>query len=268
MKRKLIRYIIGLLIVSMGGFAGVKAMLAQRAKPVIESVVSEMSTQWEPAASQLTGRVDEIEIESYLTTDSVAQDSNAEDTDVIAFEYVNDNVPYFSAEELTVEPFEYYSDLDDLGRCGVAYANICEDLMPTEDRAEELTVRPSGWQVAIYEDRIDNGGYLYNRCHLIAYCLAGENDNELNLITGTRFFNVEGMLPWEIEVAEYVESTNNHVLYRVTPFYEDDNLVASGVEIEAYSVEDNGDGICFNVYIYNIQPGIEIDYSTGESWEV
>ncbi|MBP3265561.1 MAG: DNA/RNA non-specific endonuclease [Clostridiales bacterium] len=194
-------------------------------------------------------------------------DDFATGDDVITYEYINNNVPYFTIDELTTEAFETYSDLDELGRCGVAYANICEEIMPTEDREEELTVRPSGYQVAVYEDLIDNGGFLYNRCHLIGYFLAGENDNELNLITGTRYFNCEGMLPFEIEVGDYVEDTGNHVLYRVTPVYEGDNLVASGVEMEAYSVEDNGAGVCFNVFVYNVQPGVVIDYQTGNSWE-
>lgn len=177
---------------------------------------------------------------------------------------LNSNIPNFSDSDKVVKSFEIYSDLDDLGRCGVAYANISKDIMPTEERGEIGSVKPSGWHTVKYNDLID-GNYLYNRCHLIAYCLAGENANEKNLITGTRYLNVVGMLPFEIIVAEYVEQTGNHVLYRVTPIFENDNLIASGVKIEAWSVEDNGAGICFNVYCYNVQPGIEIDYKTGES---
>lgn len=173
------------------------------------------------------------------------------------------NRPSFSEEDITEEPFECYSELDELGRCGAAYANICTELMPTEPRGEIGMIRPSGWHTVKYEG-ID-GNYLYNRCHLIAYMLAGENANEKNLITGTRCFNVEGMLPFENQVADYVNETDGHVLYRVTPVYEGDNLVASGVKMEAYSVEDAGEGVCFCVYVYNVQPGIEIDYATGES---
>lgn len=175
------------------------------------------------------------------------------------------NQPDFTEEEYTLKPFESYSELDELGRCGVAYANICQELMPKEEREEIGMVKPSGWHTVKY-DCVD-GKYLYNRCHLIGYQLAGENANEKNLITGTRYMNVEGMLPFENEVADYVESTNHHVLYRVTPVFSGDNLIADGVEMEAYSVEDQGQGICFHVFVYNIQPGIRIDYATGESLE-
>ena len=178
---------------------------------------------------------------------------------------LNDNWPEFSAEDLTLEPFETYSRLDYLGRCGTAYANICLEIMPTEPRGDIGQVKPSGWQTVKY-DCVD-GKYLYNRCHLIGYQLAGENANERNLITGTRYMNVGGMLPFENMVASYVEETGNHVLYRVTPVFEGKNLLASGVKLEAFSVEDEGEGICFNVYVYNVQPGISIDYATGESWE-
>ena len=178
---------------------------------------------------------------------------------------LNDNWPEFDAEDLTLEPFETYSELDYLGRCGVAYANVCLDIMPTEARGDIGQVKPSGWQTVKY-DCVD-GKYLYNRCHLIGYQLAGENANRQNLITGTRYMNVEGMLPFENMVDDYVEETGNHVLYRVTPVFEGTNLLASGVKLEAFSVEDEGEGICFNVYVYNVQPGISIDYATGESWE-
>ena len=179
---------------------------------------------------------------------------------------LNANMPYFTDEEkLITEPFENYSNLDSLGRCGVAFANICKEIMPTEERGTIGQVRPSGWHTAKYNGVVD-GNYLYNRCHLIGYQLAGENANELNLITGTRYLNMIGMLEFENTVSAYVEETNNHVLYRVTPIFEDDNLVAKGVEMEAWSVEDKGVGICFNVFCYNVQPGIEIDYATGESW--
>jgi len=177
---------------------------------------------------------------------------------------INDNVPYFTdKEKKNRENFEKYSELDSLGRCGVAYANICPESMPVEERGSIGHVKPSGWQFAKYD--IVDGKYLYNRCHLIGYQLAGENANELNLITGTRYMNVQGMLPFENQVADYVEETGNHVLYRVTPEYTGDNLLADGVGIEAWSVEDDGEGICFNVFVYNIQPGIKINYATGES---
>ena len=177
---------------------------------------------------------------------------------------INDNIPYFDESEITTDVFEEYSDLDELGRCRTAYANICKDLMPNEDRGQIGHIKPSGWHTVKYD--IVDGKYLYNRCHLIGFQLAGENANEKNLITGTRYFNVDGMLPFENMVADYVKETDNHVLYRVTPIYDYNNLVANGVLMEAYSVEDSGDGICFNVYIYNNQPGITINYKTGESY--
>lgn len=178
---------------------------------------------------------------------------------------LQDNQPNFGLEDLTTEPFETYSELDYLGRCGVAYANVCLDIMPTESREEIGQVKPTGWQTVKY-DCVD-GKYLYNRCHLIGYQLAGENANRQNLITGTRYLNVTGMLSFENMVDDYVEETENHVLYRVTPVFDGSNLVASGVQMEALSVEDEGEGICFNVFVYNVQPGIRIDYATGESWE-
>ncbi len=177
---------------------------------------------------------------------------------------LNDNQPDFDLDDFTLDEFEYYSNLDILGRCGVAYANISPVTMPTEERGEIGQVKPSGWQTVRY-DFID-GKYLYNRCHLIGFQLAGENANEKNLITGTRYLNVVGMLPFENLVADYVEDTGNHVLYRVTPIYHGTNLVASGVQMEAISVEDEGEGVCFNVYVYNVQPGVVIDYATGENW--
>lgn len=177
---------------------------------------------------------------------------------------LNENVPYFSEEDETTNSFETYSPLDELGRCGTAYANVGTDLMPTEERGSIGQVKPSGWHTVKY-DCVD-GKYLYNRCHLIGYQLSGENANEENLITGTRYLNVEGMLPFEDLVAEYVQETDNHVLYRVTPIYEGEDLLASGVVMEGKSVEDDGAGVCFCVYVYNVQPGVEIDYATGENW--
>lgn len=177
---------------------------------------------------------------------------------------LNNNVPAFSDEEKSETSFERYSELDGLGRCGPAIANIGKDLMPTEKRGSIGIIKPSGWHTVRYDDLVD-GKYLYNRCHLIGFQLSGENANERNLITGTRYMNVEGMLPFEDMVTDYVQDTNNHVLYRVTPIFEGKNLVASGVQMEAQSVEDHGKGIEFNVFVYNIQPGITIDYATGNS---
>lgn len=176
---------------------------------------------------------------------------------------LNGNEPDFSEDDLTEEAFETYSELDSLGRCGTAYANICVEIMPTEERGSIGQVKPTGWHTVKYD--IVDGKYLYNRCHLIGYQLSGENANEKNLITGTRYMNVEGMLPFENMVADYVEETQNHVLYRVTPIFEGENLLANGIQMEAISVEDQGEGILFNVYVYNVQPGISIDYLTGES---
>lgn len=182
-----------------------------------------------------------------------------------AYVAINDNQPYFTEDDYTTKSYEYYSPLDDLGRCGVTMACIGKDLMPTDERGEIGQVKPTGWVTAKY-DFVD-GKYLYNRCHLIGWQLTGENANEQNLITGTRYMNVDGMLPFENMVDDYIEETGNHVLYRVTPIFKDDELVARGVTIEAWSVEDDGEGICFNVYCYNNQPGVEIDYATGKSWE-
>ena len=176
---------------------------------------------------------------------------------------LQDNVPQFTSEEITEISFEEYSELDSLGRCGVAVASVGQDLMPTEERGSISQVKPTGWQSAKYD--IVDGKYLYNRCHLIGFQLTAENGNKQNLITGTRYMNVDGMLPFENMVGDYVKETNNHVMYRVTPVFEGENLVASGVEMEAYSVEDQGEGISFHVFVYNVQPGISIDYAPGDS---
>lgn len=177
---------------------------------------------------------------------------------------LNDNQPSFTEEDMTDVSYEFYSDLDELGRCGVTEACIGRDLMPTEKRGDISSVKPTGWVQNQY-DFVD-GKSLWNRCHLIGFQLAGENANECNLITGTRYLNVEGMLPFENLVADYVKETDNHVLYRVTPAFQGTELVARGVQMEAYSVEDGGDGVCFNVFCYNVQPGVEIDYATGDNW--
>lgn len=195
---------------------------------------------------------------SYVSLDAIpAYDGKA-------YVAVNNNEPFFTDSDMTTTAFENYSDLDSLGRCGVAYANICKDIMPTEERDKIGMIKPSGWHTVKYDVIKDR--YLYNRCHLIGYQLAGENANPKNLITGTRYLNVEGMLPFENLVADYVNNTGNHVLYRVTPMFSGSNLVANGVLIEAKSVEDNGGGILFNVYCYNVQPGVGINYENGDSW--
>lgn len=205
-----------------------------------------------------TQAIQENTQKSYELTDIPAYAGNS-------FVILDDNKPAFSKKDQErTDAFETYSDLDELGRCGVAYANICKELMPTEERVAIGMVKPTGWHTVKY-DNVE-GKYLYNRCHLIGYQLAGENANEKNLITGTRYLNVTGMLKFENLVADYVNETNHHVLYRVTPVFEGDNLVASGVEMEAYSVEDKGEGVSFHVFLYNVQPGITIDYATGESW--
>lgn len=180
-----------------------------------------------------------------------------------AYVEINGNVPDFNDSDLVTESYEYYSELDSLGRCGIVMACIGIDIMPTEERGEIGQIKPVGWHTIKYD--IVDGKYLYNRCHLIGYQLTGENANPNNLITGTRYLNVEGMLPFENMVAEYVSNTENHVIYRVTPIYDDDCLVARGLQMEAKSVEDNGKGIEFNVYVYNNQPGISINYYNGES---
>ncbi len=205
-----------------------------------------------------TQAIQENTQKSYELTDIPAYAGNS-------FVILDDNKPAFSKKDRErTDAFETYSDLDELGRCGVAYANICKELMPTEERGAIGMVKPTGWHTVKY-DNVE-GKYLYNRCHLIGYQLAGEDANEKNLITGTRYLNVTGMLKFEDLVADYVNETNHHVLYRVTPVFEGDNLVASGVEMEAYSVEDKGEGVSFHVFLYNVQPGITIDYATGESW--
>ena len=211
--------------------------------------------------------------ESPGTDREAAQElERAEEKDIVeipaysgqAYVEVNGNIPYFEDSELSAESYEYYSELDLLGRCGVCMASIGQDIMPTEERGEIGGVRPSGWHTVKYPGIID-GNYLYNRCHLIGYQLAGENANTKNLITGTRYMNTEGMLPFENMVADYVRETGNHVMYRVTPVFEGDNLLSDGVLMEAKSVEDNGAGVLFNVFCYNVQPGIIINYENGES---
>ena len=210
----------------------------------------------------------DLDITAQSTSDYVNYDlSNIPDYDGKAYVELNGNVPEFSESEKTYsESFEEYGKLDSLGRCTYAVSCIGKDLMPTEKRGSIGSVKPSGWHISKY-DFVD-GKYLYNRCHLIGYQLTAENANERNLITGTRYLNVEGMLPFENDVADYIEITNNHVYYKVTPIFQGNNLVANGVQMQAYSVEDNGQGISFNVYCYNVQPGVAIDYATGDNQAV
>lgn len=216
-----------------------------------------------------SGQVTENSNNILLTNpDENSDDTNISISDIPEYsgeDYIilNNNIPNFSESDLTTTSFEEYSPLDSLGRCGVAYANIGTDIMPTEKRESISSVKPSGWQSVKYD--IVEGKYLYNRSHLIGYQLTAENANDRNLITGTRYFNATLMLPYENMVADYIKETNNHVLYRVTPIFEGNNLVATGVQMEAKSVEDNGEGIEFNVFVYNVQPGITIDYATGNS---
>lgn len=213
-------------------------------------------TAW--LSPQLESDSDWAQSGSLVTLDSLPEFSDS------PYVVINNNIPFFDESDYTTQAFEYYSELDEYGRCGTAYANICQEIMPTEKRGDISQVKPSGWQNEKY-DFVD-GSYVYNRCHLIGFQLAGENANPKNLITGTRYMNVQGMLPFENAIDEYVDETNNHVLYRVTPIYSEEELVARGVLLEAYSVEDDGVGVCFNVYCYNNQPGVAIDYATGANW--
>ena len=244
-KKKSQKYILGIIITA------------------IVAIITYFYPQFEDVVHQILG-TDIVNATTTITSFDLSSIPEFSDS---PFVYINNNIPDFSEEDYAKGVFEKYSELDGLGRCGVAYANICKEIMPTEPRGEIGMVKPSGWKIAKYD--IVDGKYLYNRCHLIGYQLAGENANAKNLITGTRYLNVQGMLPFENEVANYIKNQNKnenkHVLYRVTPIFENSNLVASGVQIEAYSIEDKGQGVCFNVYVYNAQPGIQINYVTGDS---
>lgn len=218
------------------------------------------------------------EIEEFISDSGIYGEESFDNEESFVFDYseipeysgtpyieINGNEPLFTESDMTVRAFEEYSDLDFLGRCGVCFANVCQELMPTAERKSISSVKPTGWQSVMY-DFVDCRS-LYNRCHLIGYQLSGENANEKNLITGTRYLNTMGMLPFENMVADYVKETENHVLYRVTPVFVDDELVARGVLMEGYSVEDGGEGISYFVFCYNVQPGVIIDYKTGDSRE-
>lgn len=197
---------------------------------------------------------------------SMVEDSPGDIPDYAGDDYsiLNHNIPNFTEYDLEHIAGEQFSNLDELGRCGSAVAMLHNSMMPTEEREAIGHIKPTGWHTVKYPEVIQDT-YLYNRCHLIAYGLTGQNANELNLITGTRYMNASVMLDFEKRVMEYLDNSSNHVLYRVTPYFKDEELVARGIEMEAYSVEDNGEGVCFHVFIYNVQPGIEIDYATGES---
>ena len=203
---------------------------------------------------------------SFSTVESSAQEIIPEYSGYASIA-LNNNVPQFSSQELTTSAYETYGALDQLGRCTTAVSCIGTELMPTEERGSIGMIKPTGWNQNKYPGIVDsNPPYLYNRCHMIGYQLTAENANERNLITGTRYLNIEGMLPYEKSVANYIKSTGNHVMYRVTPYFEGKNLLCNGVQIEAYSVEDSGKGICFNVFCYNVQPGVVIDYKTGNNY--
>ena len=202
--------------------------------------------------------------EGYRVTEKTILQEKIPDYNGNPIEVISKNIPAFTQNDLTTSSYEKYSPLDELGRCGEATACIGKDLMPKEKRGSIGMVKPSGWHTIRYDDLVD-GKYLYNSCNKIAIHLSGENSNEKNLITGTRYLNVQGMLPYEEEVGDYVRETGNHVIYRVTPIFVEEDLVARGVQMEAYSVEDKGEGICYNVFCYNVQPGVEINYRTGES---
>lgn len=262
--------------------AGIGSLTEKNSTPAVAPSVSESTassvdtvtpaTESEtpnPTTSEITQEETTTQPEQTQTPANQAHASSFSANDIPAYSgsgayvAINNNVPYFTDADYTTTAFESYSSLDSLGRCGVAYANACQEIMPTEERGSIGQVKPTGWHTVKY-DCVD-GKYLYNRCHLIGYQLSAENANTKNLITGTRYLNVSGMLPFENMVADYVKETNNHVLYRVTPVFDGNNLVAKGVLMEALSVEDKGDGVCFNVFCYNVQPGVTLDYATGDS---
>lgn len=235
------------------GWDTIKSALSEQFSGLMEKLPEREENPQEEEVPELPDE------ESVITMDSLPEYAGA------PYVILHGNQPSFTEKERTgVQSYEVYSELDLLGRCGAAKACIGTDLMPTEERGAIGMVKPSGWHTVRYDDLVD-GKYLYNRCHLIGYQLSGENANEMNLITGTRYMNVEGMLPFENQVADYVHKTGNHVMYRVTPDFQGVELLARGVQIEAWSVEDNGEGICFHVYCYNVQPGVEIRYLDGES---
>ena len=279
-KLKSLLSILCLVAVLLSSFAGCGSEQSDETttdiiETTIESLITENETEAitdssEPEKSE--EKTTEKETEKQNKTDSVGDDnSKAILSDIPEYSgrpyvVINDNVPSFNKYELTTKGYETYASLDSLGRCGGAVASCGREIMPKpeEERVSISAVKPSGWVQAQYDSV--SGKYLYNRCHLIGWQLSAENANKRNLITGTRYMNTEGMLPFENMVADYIRETDNHVAYRITPIYDGNDLVATGVQMEAYSVEDDGEGICFNVFCYNVQPGVEIDYTTGRSW--
>ena len=255
MKKKLLA-LAGILIMSFSMFG-----CSDAAGQALEDYLISEFGEW---ASEYLEGIAEADVANIDTSARVSP-SDIPEYDGVPFAEVNRGQPNFTEADLIPESYEYYGELDYLGRCTVAEACVGQDLMPTEKRGNIGSVKPTGWVVAKY-DFVD-GKYLYNRCHLVGYQLSGENANRGNLITGTRYMNVDGMLPFENMIADYVKETGNHVMYRVTPIFEGDNLVALGVQMEAKSIEDNGEAICFNVFVYNVQPNVIIDYATGESYE-
>lgn len=234
--------------------------------PEPEESISERRGESEPAET-VYGKARQSESGGITGSNAAAEEISYIDIPVYAgdaYTEINGNVPYFDEEDMTDVSYEYYSELDSLGRCGACMASVGQDIMPVEERGKIGSVKPTGWHTVKYEGVVD-GNYLYNRCHLLGFQLTGENANVQNLITGTRYMNVKGMLPFENMVADYVKETGNHVMYRVTPLFEGDNLLADGVLMEAKSVEDDGEDILFNVFCYNVQPGVSIDYATGTS---
>ncbi len=273
MKRKytnIIAFVLGICLAVLSGCGSVNTInLQENGKVIIDSgngeTVEDSAGSEETDGSQSSDRRLKVQQFSNNENDSEYRFDLSEIPEYAgeAYAVINENRPAFQDTDYITKPFEFYSELDSLGRCGVAFANICEEIMPTKERESIGSVKPTGWHTVKYDVIEDK--YLYNRCHLIGFQLAGENANEKNLITGTRYMNVEGMLPFENMIADYVRETGNHVLYRVTPVFEGDNLVAMGVLLEAASVEDKGKGLCFHVFVYNNQPGIVIDYVTGTS---
>ena len=233
-------------------------IITEQSKTTTDAEVDNLST------TEPTNTVEHTQSDTFTSNDLPFDLSDIPSYSGSPYCEVNNNQPFFQADKLTTESFKQFSELDSLGRCGVAFACIGTDSLPTEERGAIGMIKPSGWHTVRYDDIIEDK-YLYNRCHLIAFELSGENANPQNLITGTRYMNIKGMLPIENRVHSYVENTNQHVMYRVTPVFEGDNLVATGVLMEGYSVEDDGEGICFNVFCYNVQPHIKINYADGTS---
>ena len=255
MKKKDFKKIVGLIITIIVVIGGIYNYFTEPTQETPTEAKTQITTE-----TQNTTGLSKATTETNATDEFTLSDIPAYSGD--AYVVVNGNIPYFTQDDYTTQSYEFYSELDDLGRCGVCTACIGTDIMPTEKRGSISSVHPTGWIQKQYDCIASKD--LYNRCHLIAFSLAGENANKQNLITGTRYMN-EAMIEFEELVHDYVVETQEHVLYRVTPMFQDDNLVASGVLMEALSMEDEGDSVCYCVYIYNVQPGVVIDYATGES---